>query len=179
MDRTRASDSERERVVALLEEAAVAGRLTVEELEARSERAYTAVTRAELAVLLEDLPVGAWMTAPQPQYPRRDPPAAATSQPKWPGPRPWMPGDLHFHVRWRGPSNPRHAGAQVMQHIVPMFTEAGYELVERTPDKLVLRRGAPRAEVTIAMTDRGDHSVTEVYGVAPQPIREALARLSV
>jgi hypothetical protein len=100
-----------------------------------------------------------------------------------------MPGDLHFHVRWRGPSNPRHAGAQVMHHIVPMFTAADYEIVERTPDKLVLRCGvpnvaamltrvglAPHAEV--AMTDRGDHSVTEVYGVAPQPIREALARLA-
>jgi hypothetical protein len=54
MDRIRASDTERERVVSMLREAAIAGRLTVEELDARSERAYGAVTRGELAALLED-----------------------------------------------------------------------------------------------------------------------------
>jgi hypothetical protein len=97
-----------------------------------------------------------------------------------------MAGDLHFYVRWQRPSNPRHAGAQVMTHLVPMFRQADYEIVERAPDKLVLRRELPsfmrgpwqRVEVTIAMTDHGDHSVTEVYGVAPQTIREALARLA-
>lgn len=39
----------------MLGEAAIAGRLTVEELDARCERAYAAVTRGELAALLEDL----------------------------------------------------------------------------------------------------------------------------
>ena len=97
-----------------------------------------------------------------------------------------MAGDLHFYVRWLGPSNPRHAGAQIMTHLVPMFRRADYEIVERAPDRLVLRRERPsfirgpsqQPEITIVMTDGGDHSVTEVYGVAPQTIREALARLA-
>lgn len=104
----------------------------------------------------------------------------------WPGPSQWMAGDLHFYVRWLGPSNPRHAGAQIMTHLVPLFRRADYEIVERAPDRLVLRRERPafirgpsqQPEITIVMTDGGDHSVTEVYGVAPQTIREALARLA-
>ncbi|MDA0169437.1 hypothetical protein OJ998_10100 [Solirubrobacter taibaiensis] len=102
-----------------------------------------------------------------------------------------MAGDLPFSIQWRGPANPRHAGAQIMEHIVPMFRQGGYEIAERKPDQLVLRRRMSEfaeflmrnklltpTQVTIAMTDRGDHSLTEVYGVAPQPIRAALARLS-
>jgi hypothetical protein len=94
---------------------------------------------------------------------------------------------VHFYVRWRGLPNPRHAGAQVMRDVVPLFLEADYEIVGRRPDKLRLRRGLPSsgsmdtylyADVTIAMTDHGDHSVTEVYGVAPQVIRAALASLA-
>ena len=78
-----------------------------------------------------------------------------------------------------------------MEHLVPMFREAGYQITDRKPDRLVLRRkGSELAEllvrskivtpktVTIAMTDRGDHSFIEVYGVAAQRIRRALARLS-
>jgi Domain of unknown function (DUF1707) len=52
----RASDAERERVVAALRAHAGAGRLTVEELEARIGRAYAAATRADLRPLLADLP---------------------------------------------------------------------------------------------------------------------------
>ncbi len=58
----RASDSEREQVVALLREAAGEGRLDVDELEGRLDRAHAARTRAELAVLTRDLPA----TAPTP-----------------------------------------------------------------------------------------------------------------
>jgi Domain of unknown function (DUF1707) len=52
----RTSDAERERVVEALRAHAAAGRLTVEELEARIDRAYAAATRAELRPLLADLP---------------------------------------------------------------------------------------------------------------------------
>lgn len=55
----RASDAEREHVVALLREAAGEGRLDVDELEGRLERAYAARTRGELAVLTRDLPLAA------------------------------------------------------------------------------------------------------------------------
>jgi hypothetical protein len=53
---TRASDAEREAVVARLRDAASEGRLTVEELAERIDAAYAATTRAELEPLTADLP---------------------------------------------------------------------------------------------------------------------------
>jgi len=52
----RASDADRERVAVSLRDHAVAGRLTTEELDARTGRALVARTRGELAALLADLP---------------------------------------------------------------------------------------------------------------------------
>jgi hypothetical protein len=51
----RASDSDRERVITLLGEAAADGRLTVDEHSERMERAWQARTLGELAVLTTDL----------------------------------------------------------------------------------------------------------------------------
>jgi hypothetical protein len=56
---TRASDAEREAVVARLRDAAAEGRLTVEELAERIEAAYAARTRDELEALTADLPAPA------------------------------------------------------------------------------------------------------------------------
>lgn len=56
----RASDADRERVVALLREASVDGRLTVEELADRAEQAEDARTHAQLQAIVADLlPPGA------------------------------------------------------------------------------------------------------------------------
>ena len=52
----RASDSDRERAAGSLRDHAVAGRLTVEELDERSERAFAARTLGELETLFGDLP---------------------------------------------------------------------------------------------------------------------------
>ncbi len=52
----RASDAEREAVVARLQTAAGEGRLALEELAERLDRALSAATRAELEVLTADLP---------------------------------------------------------------------------------------------------------------------------
>jgi hypothetical protein len=52
----RASDAERERTVASLRRAYAAGRLRIEELERRIERAYDAEWRHELRGLTRDLP---------------------------------------------------------------------------------------------------------------------------
>ena len=52
----RASDAEREHHVELLREHAAQGRLTIDELSERLDRAYAAVTREQLAVLVADLP---------------------------------------------------------------------------------------------------------------------------
>lgn len=51
----RASDADRERVIALLNEAAGDGRLTLSEHSERAERAYSARTLGELAALTTDL----------------------------------------------------------------------------------------------------------------------------
>src|SRR3954447_25764788 len=52
----RASDAERERVVAFLREHALQGRLTHDELEERIGLAYSAVTTGDLERLIGDLP---------------------------------------------------------------------------------------------------------------------------
>lgn len=52
----RASDAEREQVVARLRDASAEGRLTLEELADRTALAYRAQSHAELAPLTEDLP---------------------------------------------------------------------------------------------------------------------------
>ena len=54
----RASDDERELAVARLRTAAGEGRLTLDELADRLERAFAAVTRADLEPLTTDLPTG-------------------------------------------------------------------------------------------------------------------------
>jgi Domain of unknown function (DUF1707)/Cell wall-active antibiotics response 4TMS YvqF len=69
---TRASDAEREAVVARLRHAAGEGRLTVDELDERVDAAYAATTRAELAPLTADLP-----DTPMPTATGAPPPAGA------------------------------------------------------------------------------------------------------
>jgi hypothetical protein len=67
----RASDGDRERAVDDLRAHAAAGRLTVEELEERVQRALGARTLAELVELTRDLPDRASTTAPGPPHRRR------------------------------------------------------------------------------------------------------------
>ncbi|GGS52353.1 hypothetical protein GCM10010156_08780 [Planobispora rosea] len=64
----RASDAEREAVVEQLRVASVEGRLTLGELTERTEAAYLAVTRAELAVVTSDLPQAGQTPVPAPAY---------------------------------------------------------------------------------------------------------------
>lgn len=73
--RIRASDAEREAIVARLDRATAQGRLTLEEFAERSQLAYAARTRGELADLVGDLPDdtdpgGAVAAAGTPVHPR-------------------------------------------------------------------------------------------------------------
>ena len=61
----RASDAERERVVAFMREHALAGRLNDEELEERIGLAYASVTVGDLERLIADLPRGHRPPAPR------------------------------------------------------------------------------------------------------------------
>jgi hypothetical protein len=63
----RASDAEREAVVERLRVATTEGRLTLRELTERTEAAYTATTRGELARITADLPAAASASVPAAQ----------------------------------------------------------------------------------------------------------------
>ena len=119
----RASDAERERAVERLRVHAAAGRLTVEELDERSERAYAARTEGELARLLADLP------APPPE---RTAHAAVERPLAIPG----GPGVHAFTYEWSHPVTPERAMREARSHIVPALVRRRYELVESTPTRL-------------------------------------------
>jgi hypothetical protein len=88
----RASDADRERFVEALRQHHVEGRLTAEELDERTERAYTARTLGDLDALATDLPAlqpPAPAPAPSPVPPAGWDPAASGLPPRMrsPGPR--------------------------------------------------------------------------------------------
>jgi DUF1707 SHOCT-like domain len=64
---SRVSDAEREQAAARLRDAAVDGRLTLDELSDRLEQAYGARTAGELEAVVADLPVTATPTVPAPR----------------------------------------------------------------------------------------------------------------
>jgi len=115
-----ASDAERERTVARLRRAVAEGRLTVEELDERSERAYAARTRGELAALIEDLP------------------GAGTVVRTAPGP-PVDPGGIGrrpFTFVFEHPVAPDAAMLAALRSMVPALARGGYELVSRSDRRL-------------------------------------------
>jgi hypothetical protein len=114
----RASDAERERTVERLRDHALAGRLTVEELDERCARAYAAVTVAQLAELLADLPAAPPARAPQP-LPALGPP----------GVRPFTYESHH-------PVAPDEAMEAALRHIAPVLHGQRYELVDRSGTRL-------------------------------------------
>ena len=93
----RASDADRERFVETLRQHHVEGRLTVDELAERTERAYAARTLGDLDALGTDLP------PPTPPAPPSGPPPAAA-----PG---WDPAAPGLPPRMRSPG-PRRAAAK-------------------------------------------------------------------
>jgi hypothetical protein len=185
VDRTRASDSERERVVGRLRDAAADGRLTVDELDERTELAYGAVTRGELAELLDDLPV--------PREPRRGPTVRRRRLP-------WFPGRYDFTVRWVAPASRKEAQTDLMEFVAPPMHRFGYDLIERTPERLVFeRRTFPmwtllpaivlfplgllallirgNERIAIELLERRGETILIAQGVAPLPVRRAFAGL--
>jgi uncharacterized protein DUF1707 len=180
----RASDADRERSVAALRHHAAEGRLTVEELDERSEKAYAAKTLGELAELQADLPAVAM---------RPVPPAARRR-------RPLVPGRFGFSARWRAPADAKATMAELIAHVTPPLHNLGYELIQREDDRLrferevrplwtipiaiflfpfgllaLLHRNRDRITIDLAEDERGTHLVAT--GIAPLPVRRAFAEL--
>jgi len=91
-DAMRASDEDREKVVAALQEQVGLGRLTLPEFEERSTAAYAAVTVGDLRELIRDLPIENLFPRPTPSWQQPTPLPAVP---------PWSRG--RYPVR-RGPS---------------------------------------------------------------------------
>jgi hypothetical protein len=185
----RASDAEREDVVAHLREQAAEGRLTVDELDERSERAYAARTVGELAELVADLPPPARARPPAPT-------PAATPAPSVRG-----YGALPFTYEWELDATSRRAMTEALRHIAPALHRQGYELVDKGERRLVFsyayRPGWTYALAVclfpiglIALTVRSEERITldfdplgrgrtrvVAHGRAPRRVRRAFAQL--
>ena len=180
----RASDADRERTVAALRHHAAIGRLTIDELDERSERAYAATTLRELGALQADLPAEA-LRPPERAGRRR---------------RPKVPGTRGFTTRWHAPTDAKTTMAELMAHVAPPLDRWGYDLVQRFDDRLrfecevrpgwtilvaifafplgllaLMHTDRERTTIDLAETDRGTTLVAS--GVAPLPVRRAFAEL--
>jgi hypothetical protein len=181
MAELRASDADRDRTVAALRHHAAAGRLTLDELDERSERAYSATTLAELADLHADLPAIA-------TRPIRRHHAALT------------PGWRAFTSRWHSPVSAAMTMAELIADLAPQIQERGFDLIQRADDRLrferrrrpawtfvvavlvpvfgwfaLLHKDLIRITIDVAETDRGTQIVAS--GIAPLAIRGAFAEL--
>jgi hypothetical protein len=173
---TRASDAERERIALQLRDAAAEGRMSTDELEERVAAAFDAVSHQELDALVRDLDT------------TRPPVLARASMP-------WFPGRWAFSEHFPAPRDIAAVHASVLKSLVPIFTRYGYELVERSDDRFVLRRRQsswplfvflgllaaliPRDTdtVTIDMVATERSTTIVVQGYAPLGLRRAFARL--
>jgi hypothetical protein len=176
----RASDADRERTVAALRHHAAVGRLTVDELDARSEQAYAAATVRQLAHLQADLPSLA-------TRPVRRSHAA--------------PGWRSFTVRWHTPVSAELTMAELIAHLAPDIQARGYDLIQRADDRLrferrrrpgwtwaivvlvpifgwfaLLHKELVRITIDVGETDRGTQLVAS--GVAPGELRRRFAELA-
>ncbi len=175
MDRTRASDVEREAAVGVLRTAAQEGRLDTDELEERIAAAYAAKTRGELNTLLDDLP-----------------PAMA---PSVPAPRP--PGAI---ARWRAPVPLDRAMVDLVEFVAPPLQSYGFRIVSRTANELVFARSrrpawtialavflfpvgllallySEKHSVVLSAAEHGGETIIVAQGNVPPRIRRALMEL--
>src|SRR5689334_5986205 len=94
-DAMRVSDEDRERVAAMLRDAVGRGQLTVTEVDERLAATYGAVTRADLAAVVADLPQA--VAPPQPVAVAVPAPAPVARKAEW---RPWLGGTLLMLGIW-------------------------------------------------------------------------------
>jgi hypothetical protein len=181
----RASDADREAAVDALRRHAAAGRLDVDELDERVEKAYAAKMLSELAALQVDLPRLAVL------------PDAAEARRRS---RPMMPGRYGFTNRWHSPADARITMRELMTFVVPPMERWGYDLTQRWDGRLrferetrpvwtilvavflfpfglfaLLYKDHERITIDLDEDETGTHLVAS--GIAPLPVRRAFAEL--
>jgi Domain of unknown function (DUF1707) len=162
----RASDEDRERVVAALKDHCTAGRLTLEELPDRVERAYAATTLQELAELTDDLP-GRLSK-------RREGPPARTRKP------PRMPGVAPFTETVEFDRPVAEVETAVLRQLAPLLGRTGFALIATDRRTLTFHRsGILRTHrVQLTLDDLGDEKTRlTAHGSASLAIRRAFAEL--
>ena len=163
----RASAEDRERVVAALKEHCAAGRLTLDELPGRVERAYAAATLAELEQLTRDLP-GRQRTPAKP---------ARTEG----GGLPRMPGTASFLETIEFDRPVAEVETEALRAIAPRLARYGFSLVNSERRMLVFVRSGMMLRthrVQLRLDElEGDRTRMTVHGTAPLGIRRAFAQL--
>jgi Domain of unknown function (DUF1707) len=157
----RASDRDRYRVAEELRIHCAEGRLEVEELERRLERAMSASTIGERAEMVHDLPS---VTVP-------DPIEAPTSVSVGP------PGIRPFTRRIEVPAPIDRVRGTVLDTVAVGLNGSGYELIYQDPTTLTVQRSL-KERVTIDLEERSAGRTTMiVYGRASRRIRKQFVRL--
>jgi hypothetical protein len=162
----RASDEDRERVVAALKDHCTAGRLTLEELPDRVERAYAATTLQELTELTDDLPG----RLPK----RREGAPAPTRKP------PRMPGVAPFTETVEFDRPVAEVETAVLRQLAPLLGRTGFVLIATDRRTLTFHRsGILRTHrVQLTLDDLGDEMTRlTAHGSASLAIRRAFAEL--
>ena len=180
-DRMRASDAEREEIVAILRHAVGEGRLDMEEFTDRTTRAYVAKTRGELVELIGDIPSAELAPPPPRELPK-------------------APGRAGFTARWLAPARRRQAAAELLEFVAPPMRSHGYALELNSEANLVfVRKRRPpwtfvlaallfpfgllallhteRDEIVFELHEHGQETMINVSGRAPLAIRRALSEL--
>ena len=165
----RASDKDRERVVAALKEHCAAGRLTLDELPGRVERAYAAATLAELGELTRDLPD------------RQPGPAQREAAGSRSGKLPRMPGTAAFTETIEFDRPAAEVETEALRAIAPRLARYGFSLVNSERRTLVFVRSGMtlrthRVQLRLDELD-GSRTRMTVHGTAPLGIRRAFAQL--
>jgi hypothetical protein len=162
----RASDEDRERVVAALKDHCTAGRLTLEELPDRVERAYAAATLPELAQLTADLPGRAPTRRDAPRAPARKPPR--------------MPGAAPFTETIEVDRAVAEVETAVLRQLAPLLGRTGFVLIATDRRTLTFHRSGMlrthRVQLTLDDLGEGRTRLT-AHGSAPLAIRRAFAEL--
>ncbi len=165
VSRLRASDADREAVADALRAHCAAGRLQVGELEERLVAAFSASTVAALEHLLSDLPGKRPTSVPAERH--------AGERIK-----PGLPGLRSFRQSHELRTDREDAFRQVLQDIVPAMAAAGYDVVGRVDNELlVFEQEGERVVVAFSESQIGFTRLL-VQGTARRAVRKAFAHLA-